>query len=170
MINNRGKKIGDSQPWLYPSLAGVITFLVLSVYAVGTDFISGRAAKSEASGVAAAEKQTIVANPVERGCRAYAIMIEADNPATSKINAADKIDIIVSFPAGQEGPARANTVVAGARVISVDSKNRSITVSVTPAEAEKLAFSQTNGQIRIALCPAGPDTAIAGRGATFESL
>jgi Flp pilus assembly protein CpaB len=170
MIKEGGKKIGSPRPLFFPSVAGLITFVTLAVYATGFNAHTGLDKKKTTLGVAAPAKSAVVPNPVDKGYRAYAITVEADNPAISIINASDKIDVIVSFPANADDPARTDTVVAGARVISVDAKNRSAVLSVTPADAEKLAFSQTNGELRIALCPAGPDTAIAGQGATYDSL
>jgi hypothetical protein len=165
----RGKKIASRSPWVYAAAAGLITFLILAILSTG------------ASGTNSSTKQrkpTSVKNSIpgqedlspEPGYRGYAIKTGAADGTLDLASESSRIDVIVSFSAGPDGQPLTKTVIGGARLLRFDAGSRLAVVEVTPAEAEKIAFSEANGQIRLSVCPSGPDVSIAGKGATFEDI
>jgi hypothetical protein len=83
-----------------------------------------------------------------------------------------RIDIAAAFPAGPDGLPLAVTALRGVPVIEKKSVGggTALVLSVTPDQAERLAFAVANARIFISLCPAGPDTAIPSRGVTFDDF
>lgn len=143
--------------------------MALAVLSTGA---AGSNSSKEQPKVVDAKAKAVVTEALapERGRRSYAIKTSADDRTLELINEGNRIDIIVSFPAGPDGAPLTRTVIGGARLLKFDVGKRLAVVEVTPAEAEKLAFSEANGQIRLSVCPPGPDASVPGKGATFEDI
>ena len=166
----RGRKISTRPRWLTAAVVGTITFLVVTVLSVNWDGGTRPAVKTATKTVQSNVATMKTGDEIDRGYRGYAITFEPGNPGPSAVSSGDRVDVIAAFPTSPDEAPRAITVVARALIVRVDKDQRTVTLAVTPSDAEKLAFAQTNGQIKLALCPLGPDTATAGRGATFEDM
>ncbi|MFA5867440.1 MAG: RcpC/CpaB family pilus assembly protein [Actinomycetota bacterium] len=164
-----GKKIAARPPWVYAAAAGAITFLILAFLSTSTAGGSGSKQQSKVAG-----KKPVVATAEalspERGRRGYAIRTSAEDATLELIGEGNRIDVIASFAAGPNGAPMTRTVISGIRLLRYDASKRIAVVEVSPSEAEKLAFSEANGQIRLSVCPPGPDAAVRGQGATFEDI
>jgi hypothetical protein len=165
----RGKKVASRPSWAYAALAGLITFLVIAFLSTGAT--GGADSKEYNNHKSFAVKPEVEESlSPERGYRGYAVKIGIDDGTLECVSSGDKIDVIVSFPAGPDGTPATKTVISGARLLRYSAGKRLAVVEVTPTEAEKLAFSEANGQVRLSVCPPGPDASMPGQGATFEDI
>lgn len=164
-----GKKLSSRPTWLYALSAGLVTFIIVACVSTGAAGGGGSkeipAAKVKVS--KATTEETIVP---ERGRRAYAVRTSSDDGTLELVHEGSRLDVIASFPAGPNGTPVTRTVIDGARLLRFDAGKRLAVMELTPAEAERLAFSEANGQIRLSVCPPGPDAAVRGKGATFEDI
>jgi len=119
---------------------------------------------------------------LEAGKRAIATSVNELIGVSGFIVPDDRVDILVTTtPAGGNADAKITKIVMqNMRVLSVaqsteqkDGKPqlaRSITIEVTPEEAERLALAATEGQITMTLRALGDDATVATRGATKRDL
>lgn len=167
----RGRKIGVRRPGRYAAAAGLGVFMLLS-------FISLTGANGKQTvpdkKIAKTNKAILPENrlTVARDERACGITLDDGNPLADVLEAGDKIDIIASFPSGSAGGPETRTVVAGARVVDIGHDKRAgvIIVSITPKDAEKLAYAQANGKLVVVLCPPGPNLTTGQSGVTYDDL
>ncbi len=164
-----GKKISSRPPWVYAVSAGMVTFIVIACLSAGTAGGNGPKQKSKVAAIKYAVLSAGEKKP-EKGCRGYAIRTSVDDATLDLTGEGNRIDVIASFAVGPDGAPMTRTVISGIRLLKYDAAKRIAVVEVTPSEAEILAFSEANGQIRLSVCPPGPDAAVPGQGATFEDI
>lgn len=110
---------------------------------------------------------------VPPGMRAYSLSTTSQSSLNFLPNTGDRVDVIVTFPAEVLGQASSITVLRHKEVASVGSDSRnpsgkvrdrltieggsetgvSITLYVTPEEAEHLALAEALGRIKVVLAP-----------------
>ncbi len=164
-----GKKVSSRPPWIYAISAGLVTFVVIA--GVSTGAAGGSGSKERSAATVANPKVSVAESmPPDRGRRAYAVRTSADDGTLELMSEGSRLDVIASFPAGPNGAPTTRTVIAGARLLRFNTGKRLAVIEVTPTEAERLAFSEANGQIRLSICPPGPDASVPGQGATFEDI
>lgn len=117
------------------------------------------------------------------GLRAMAVKVDEIVGVSGFIAPGDRVDVITTMdhPAGNSGDERVSKVVLqNKRVLSVaqrvereDDKPkvvRSITLEVTPEEAEKLSLASLQGNIILALRAVGDKNIVSTRGSTIDDL
>ncbi len=108
----------------------------------------------------------------QRGQRAVGLSLPAADPVASAVRAGDRIDVTGAFATAPDGQPLARTILDHVLVITAarQGANVGLTLSVTPPEAEALAFAAANARLSLALCPPGPDTSRPTEGVTFNDL
>jgi hypothetical protein len=167
----RGRKIGTARRFAKTLL--VIILALLPAIVAG----QGRAV----SGTVSVEKQNVtkqtasgsdLSDRLPKGRRAYSIVVDNGNAAIVSDSAGRRIDITAAFPAGADGMPSAVTVLRSAPVIGSKPAQggTALLLSVTPADAERLAFAAANARIFVSLCPNGPDISAPTSGVTFSDF
>lgn len=106
---------------------------------------------------------------VPRGMRAYSLSAQAVSGLGIEPRSGDRVDVLVTF-SGEDGEAVTQTILRSAKVASIQAgpssgkvagplgvstvgSKRSVTVLVTPAQAEDLAKAESLGKVAIVLAP-----------------
>lgn len=167
----QGKKIGVGRPWRR-GVGWIVFFLFVLVISS-----AWRAPTREAKtiGVAARPSPAGDAGPVavtQRGQRAVGLGFLAADPVAVAVRTGDRIDVTGAFSAAQDGQPLARTVLNHVLVIAAVRRgdNVGLTLSLTPEEAQTLAFAAANARLSLALCPAGPDLSHPVSGVTFDDI
>lgn len=112
------------------------------------------------------------------GTRAYSLSISSGSGLGFLPKPGDRVDVIVTFPQEVLGEATSMTILQGKEIAAVttpsESRGRevagrlgidavtdsgiSLTLFVTPVEAERLAMAESLGKITIVLAPAGAES------------
>lgn len=114
---------------------------------------------------------------VPAGTRAYSLAINSGSGLGFLPKSGDRVDVIATFPREVLGEPTSITILRGKEVASVSLGGResgkvakqlgvetasqsafSITLFVTPTEAERLAMAESLGRITLVLAPVGADT------------
>lgn len=165
-----GRKIGTARRF------GKTTFLIFCAVAALFAARSGGAdTSSRTASLSKPISEAAPANPSDmlpKGRRAYSITLDNSNAALCASASGRRIDITAAFPAGPDGLPMAVTVLRGVPVIEAKAAagNALLLLSVTPGDAERMAFAVANARIFVSLCPGGPDTATATQGVTFDDF
>ena len=167
----RGRKIGTARRF------GKTVTLIFCLLALGfiTRFGGADARLPVAQSVEAKINTTAAVDPSEtlpKGRRAYSIILDNSNAVLSSSSAGQRIDITAAFPAGPDGLPLAVTVLRSVLVIGskTASGGTALVLSITPDDAERIAFAVANARIFVSLCPGGPDVAAATPGVTFDDF
>jgi hypothetical protein len=170
----RGRKIGTGRTWWRAIgwLTAVLVMLLIGA-AWGPPTSSDETAGSVKRTGPAVE--TVATRPVDvtqRGQRAVGVTFPVGDPVAAAIRDGDRVDVTGAFATAPDGQPLARTVLNHVLVIVAARQGAvvALTLSVTPREAEALAFAAANARLSIALCPAGPDTGLPADGVRFDDL
>jgi pilus assembly protein CpaB len=112
-----------------------------------------------------------------KGFRAYGIKVTPENCVGGFVLPHSRIDIVLAAIRGDAKEQYSKIILQNVLVLAVDQVNvrpedkqaviaNTVTVAVTPQEAEKLAIANSLGDLRLILRPFGDDEKIATSGAT----
>ncbi len=167
----RGRKIGVARTWRRN--AGWLCSLLLMLILGSAWQSSGPSRVKNDIGRASKPLEEIrLVEVTQRGQRAVGLGFPAADPVASAVRAGDRIDVTGAFATAPDGQPLARTILNHVLVITAARQGATVglTVSVTPQEAEALAFAAANARLSLALCPAGPDTGRPTDGVTFGDL
>lgn len=167
----RGRKIGAVRRFGKTGFIAACVFALVFVTRTGGTDAQSPAGSSSSAGA----KKTVPADPSEmlpKGRRAYSMILDNSNAVLASASRGRRIDITAAFPAGPDGLPLATTVLKGVPVIGSKeaSGGTALILSITPGEAERIAFAVANARIFVSLCPGGPDTAAPTQGVTFNDF
>lgn len=167
----RGRKIGSARRF------GKVVFIVIlallpAVVASAGGPETGFTATGKPESTKPAAETPDFPDSLPKGRRAYQIVLDNTNAFIASKSVGRRIDITAAFPAGPDGLPAALTVLRGTPVIGsrTASGGIALALSVTPADAERLAFAAANARIFISLCSDGPDIAPPTSGVTFDDF
>jgi Flp pilus assembly protein CpaB len=133
----------------------------------------GRGEPITSSSIAGGDGPANLAGRIPADLRAYSIALSRGSSQSADLRPGDRVDVLST---GGEPP-RAVTILAGRLILSVGSEEAaddgasqgssagSLTLLVTPLEAELLAQAASTSEISVSLCPAlqGKGTSAAGK-------
>lgn len=137
------------------------------------------------SAVAGKSKGNFVAATLEKGMRAMAIKVKAESSVGGFVKPKDRVDVIMTYdvrlPSDENvkdaavaiiSKKAAQTILENIRVVAVDqeakelekaSVGRTVTLEVTPKEAEALALAESMGSLSLVLRQLGDESRIIGK-------
>jgi len=120
---------------------------------------------------------------VPKGFRAVSVKVTMEASVSSLIEPGDHVDVIVVLKRSQENPPMAKTILKAVQAFAVNSEMakspdkdktldevRTVSLLLSPDQAEKLAMGQDLGMIRLALRSPGDEEVDETRGCTVERL
>lgn len=167
----KGKKIstGKNRRELAAKALLLLSVVCLVLYAVGE---KEKPAKSSSVSVATDRLISEDAPALDKNRRSLRMVLDETQNGAGAVIRGDRIDITASFPAGPDGQPLARTILRNALVLKTTNPGgrQAITISVTPTEAELMAFAITNARVLVSVCPPGPCVTGPTSGVTFNDL
>lgn len=127
------------------------------------------------------EKKSAVVSKLPRGSLALAVSVDEVTGLGGKIQAGDKIFVLATFEPGPGGTDITRVLLRDIKVLdapvlparsgaAATVAKSTITVAVTPSQAEKLVFAEEKGKVWISLAPVGSQNLPVTTGETLESI
>ncbi len=127
------------------------------------------------------EENSELAQRLPKGKIALAVPVDAVTGVGGDIQAGDKIVILATFEPGPGGSDVSRVLLKNIEVLAASGDEaggaparsgakKTITVAVSPSEAEKLVFAEEKGKVWMGLAGAGDETLPATNGQTIESI
>ena len=127
------------------------------------------------------EEKSAIANKLPAGRLAMAISVDEVTGVGGKIQAGDKIFVLATFEPGPGGTDITRVLLRDIKVLDAPTEaartgaaatvsKSTITLAVTPSQAEKLVFAEEKGAVWISLSPAGSRNLPGTTGETMESI
>lgn len=118
---------------------------------------------------------------IPEGKRALSVGITEIIGVAGMVRPGDKVDVIASFTEKELVDRYTKTVVQNATVLAVGDKRTfkekekpqeltTVTLAVTPEEAETIVFSEENGIIRLTLRPSFDNKSFSGKGIRYQNI
>lgn len=124
--------------------------------------------------------QSEVAYRLDPGKIAVSIPVDEVTGVGGEIKTGDHVVVLATFTPGPGGVDLSRVLLTGVEVLAAGgegrggapaaSQKRTITLALTPADAEKLVFAEEKGKVWIGLAPVKPQDAAPTGGQTIESV